>query len=329
MIDDPRTESFIQDILTNYSTAYRTYKNTLMFLVSDQNEYNGFKENICRYLALKAINEDKEIQKTLTEVDKEKANQKLKEIDSALWFKTISVYRYLIKGSKDGIKKFDLGIPSTGEKLSFTARVKNYLKDQEELIDKLSPKVLIERTFSEKDERKNLVEIWEAFLKYYELPMLEGEYVLKDTIVKGVKDGVFGLLMNDKVWYQEIVSIPEISNEIFVLRKEVALKMKGEVKEVVSVEKALPTLPTETLAPKKVPEKALRRIVLKAKVPWDKLSDLMRGVFMPLNREGARISLEVKIEAHSEEGISKDTLDLKIKETLNQIGAKIIEEEAE
>jgi len=135
--------------------------------------------------------------------------------------------------------------------------------------------------------------------------------------------------MNDKVWYQEVVSIPEISNEIFVLRKEVALKMKGEVKEVVSIEKALPTLPTETLALKKVPEKALRRIVLKAKVPWDKLSDLMRGVFMPLTREGAKISLEVKIEAQSEEGISKDTLDLKIKETLNQIGAKIIEEEAE
>jgi hypothetical protein len=43
-------------------------------------------------------------------------------------------------------------------------------------------------------------------------------------------------LRNDKVWYQEVVSIPEISNEIFVLGKEVALKMKGEAKEVVSVE---------------------------------------------------------------------------------------------
>jgi len=39
--------------------------------------------------------------------------------------------------------------------------------------------------------------------------------------------------------------------------------------------------------------------------------------------------LEVKIEAESEKGISRDTLDLKIKETLNQIGAKILEEEEE
>ena len=64
-------------------------------------------------------------------------------------------------------------------------------------------------------------------------------------------------------------------------------------------------------------------------VPWDKLSDLVRGVFIPLSREGAQISLEVKIEAESEQGISRDTLDLKIKETLNQIGASVLEEKEE
>ncbi|MEM0231819.1 MAG: hypothetical protein QXG78_01745, partial [Candidatus Methanomethyliaceae archaeon] len=64
-------------------------------------------------------------------------------------------------------------------------------------------------------------------------------------------------------------------------------------------------------------------------VPWDRLSDLIRGVFTPLSREGAQISLEVKIEAESKQGISKDTLDLKIKETLNQIGAKVLEEKEE
>jgi hypothetical protein len=52
-------------------------------------------------------------------------------------------------------------------------------------------------------------------------------------------------------------------------------------------------------------------------VPWDKLSELVCGVFTPLSRDGAQISLEVKIEAKSEQGIKKDTLELKIKETLN------------
>lgn len=62
---------------------------------------------------------DKETLKTLTEADRARANQKMKDFDSAAWFKIISVYRYLFKASKDGIKKFDLGTPTVGEKEYF------------------------------------------------------------------------------------------------------------------------------------------------------------------------------------------------------------------
>jgi len=329
MVDNPNTDKFIQDILTNYSTGYRTYKNTLMFLVSDPNEYDGLKESVRRYLALKTITSDKEVWKTLTEADKERANQWFKDKDSEVLFKIISTYRYLIKGSKDGLKKFDLGIPTVGEKPSFTMRVKHYLKDQEVLLDKLSPKVLLEKTFSEKDERKSLVEIWEAFLKYYELPLLESESVLKNAVAKGVQEGVFGLSIGDKVWYEESVSPPEISDDTIVVRKEMAAKMREEVKGEKIEREITPTKPEEVKAPPQVGKESLRRIAIEAEIPWDKLSDLIRGVFMPLNREGAKISLKMKIEATSEKGISKDTLDLKVRETLRQIGAKITEEKAE
>jgi len=328
MVDDPNTDKFTQDILTNYSSGYRTYKNTILFLVSDPNEYEGLKQSVRRFLALKTITSDKEIWKTLTEADKERANKWFKDKDSEVWFKIISTYRHLIKGSKDGLKKFDLGIPTIGEIPTLSMRVKHYLKDQEILLDKLSPKVLIEKTFSEKDERKNLIEIWEAFLKY-DLPILESENVLKTTVEKGVQDGVFGLLIGDKVWYQESISPPEISEDVFILRKEIATKMKGEVKGV-EVEKEVPPIkPEEAVVPTEVIKEALQKITIEAEIPWDKLSDLIRGVFIPLNREGAKISLRIKIEASSEKGISKDTLDLKVRETLRQIGAKIIEVKTE
>jgi hypothetical protein len=298
-----------------------------MFLVSDPNEYDGLKECIRRFLALRTITSDKETWKTLTEADKDRANQWLKDKDSEVWFKIISTYRYLIKGSKDGLKEFDLGIPTVGEKPSLTMRVKHYLKDQEVLLDKLSPKVLLEKTFSEKDERKSLVEIWEAFLKYYELPLLESESVLKNAVAKGVQDGVFGLLIGDNVWYEESIPPPEISEDTIIVRKEVAAKIK-EVKRV-EIERISPTKTEEVIVPPQVSREALQRIIIEAEIPWDRLSDLIRGVFMPLNREGAKISLKMKIEAISEKGISKDTLDLKVRETLRQIGAKITEEKAE
>jgi hypothetical protein len=158
---------------------------------------------------------------------------------------------------------------------------------------------------------------------------LESESVLKNAVAKGVQDGVFGLLIGDKVWYEESVLPPEISDDVILVRKEIAAKMREEVKgERIEREITL-TKPEEIKVPSQVGKEALQRITIEAEIPWDKLSDLIRGVFMPLNREGAKISLKMKIEATSEKGISKDTLDSKVRETLRQIGAKIIEEKTE
>jgi len=64
---------------------------------------------------------------------------------------------------------------------------------------------------------------------------------------------------------------------------------------------------------------------LLAKVPWDELSLIPSGIIGPLQRDGAHISLELEINAESEKGITEDTLQLKIKETLNQIRSEIID----
>lgn len=326
--DDPETKKFLKDIINKYSTGFRTYKNTLIFLITDLNEYEGFKRTARHFLALYTINTDKETMKRLMEEDRERVRQKLKDVDSSISFKILSAYRYLAKASKDGSETFDMGIPTVGEKLSLTRRVKDYLKDQEILLDRISPKVLFEKTFSKDDERKIVAEVQEAFLKFPELPILKSENVLRNSIAQGVQDGKFGLVCEEKARYREMVSSTEVTEDAFILRKEIAEKMKEEMEGVPIGEEEKP--PIEITGEGAAPEEGIvRKIVLRAKVPWDKLSELMRGVFIPLSREGAQISLEVKIEAQSEQGISKDTLDLKIKETLNQIGADILEEEKE
>jgi predicted AAA+ superfamily ATPase len=325
---DSSTEKFIEEVINNYSTGFRTYKNTLIFLMIDSNEYDGFKRIIRRFLALNAINTDEEIMKRLTEDDRKRLEQKLKDIGSSIPNKILSLYRYMAKASKDGIKIFDLGIPTVGES-SLTARVKDYLKDQEILLEKISPKVLFDRTFSKEDERKTVAEVWEAFLKYPELPILEREQVLRDAVIQGVQNGVFGLIVGDKVYYTETISPVIVSEEALIVRKEIAQKMKEKISGIPISVKAPPTVPEVTVERKVAPEGIIRKVTLKVMIPWDKLSDLVRGVLAPLDREGAQISLEVKIEAESKQGISRDTLNLKIKETLNQIGAKILEEKEE
>lgn len=328
MVNDPKTMKFIADIINKYSTGFRTYKNTLMFLVVDPNEYEGFKRTVRRFIALNTIKTEKETLRMLVEEDKERVEQKLKDADISIPIKVLSLYRFMIKASKDGTAKFDLGIPTVGGKLSLSRRTKEYLKDQEILLEKISPKVLLERTFSKDDERKAVADISEAFLKFSELPMLESENVVVNALVQGVREGSLGLLINERIRYIETVFTSDISEEALVVRKEIAQKMKQEIQKgpITIEEKPTPEVP----GAKPVAEKEIiKRILLRADVPWDKLSELVRGVFTPLSREGAQIALEVKIEARSEQGISKDTLDMKIKETLKQIGANVLEEQSE
>jgi len=321
MAPDVKTRSILKEFIDKHGVEFRSYKNTLIFLIADESEFEGLKSAVKRFLALNGIRTDKETMKALTEMDRERLEQKLKEGDPSVSVKILSTYRHIAVSSKDGIQTFDMGIPTVGERLSLSARVKDFLQDQEILLTKISPKVVMDRTFSAEDKQKSVMEIAEAFLKYPGLPILETESVLKNAIVEGVQKGNFGLVKDGKVRYGEPVALEDVLKDAIITRKEEAEKPRGQA------EIPPPEVKEEEKPP--VKEEVIRKYLLKFQVSPDKLSELIRGVFAPLAKDGAQISLKMEVEAESKEGIKKDTVDLKVKETLNQIGAKILEEKEE
>lgn len=66
-----------------------------------------------------------------------------------------------------------------------------------------------------------------------------------------------------------------------------------------------------------------RSLTIRAKVPWDKLSEVIRGVIRPLREKGLIPEITIEIKGESREGFDSSNLHPKIKETLQQIGAKI------
>jgi len=325
MANAPRTEQFIRQAINTYSTGFRTYKNNLIFLAADPNEYDGLKRAIRRFIALDTIKKEKQTMQRLSEEDRGRAEERLKETDTAIPTRIVSLYRYLVKAWRDGMKTYDLGIPTLGSGVSLTRRAKDFLRDQEQLLEKISSKVLMEKTFSKDDKQKTVDEVWESFLKFSELPILESEQVLRNAIVEGVREGTLGLQLEDKIWYRESISQDSVTEEALILRKELAQELKTKV--------GGPAPPPPTPGPivdlvTTAAAKAFKRVTLSATIPWDKLSELVRGVITPLRNEGAKVSLDVKIEAESDKGISRDTLDLRVKETLNQIGANVTIQEA-
>ncbi|MCL6623464.1 MAG: hypothetical protein K6T17_02455, partial [Fimbriimonadales bacterium] len=78
------------------------------------------------------------------------------------------------------------------------------------------------------------------------------------------------------------------------------------------------------------PEAGVQCVRLRVKMPWDKFSGFVRGVIEPLRNDGAELDVEVLVQARLESGgIKPATLEHKVKETLRQIGAEILEERYE
>jgi hypothetical protein len=335
----------------------------------------------------------------LTDENKKWLESKLKDAESGIAFQILSSYRHLARAGAEGVEWRDLGLPTVGEKQSLARRVREYLRGEDILLEKISPKRLLDMALRADEKEKPVEEIMEAFLKYPHLPMLEGDRVVREAIVQGVNAGIFGVRSGTRVYFKEPVpssvveygavlvrepaqppatlpppptqpgrvdpgelvsalgsSAETAAKDIYKClwtqrRKEFkdeaqfrqafcqALKEGAERKLfIVETPTAAEKLDWEQLlevatikkpetSPPPPPPPGVQTYTLRAKIPWDKLSDFVRGVVTPLRQDGAELTVEVSLEARSQPGgFKKSTLDQKVRETLKQIGAQILDE---
>jgi hypothetical protein len=142
---------------------------------------------------------------------------------------------------------------------------------------------------------------------------------------------MFAVKIGDKVYFKVAPPAEIRSANAQLIRKELVQQAPSVAEPLPQVREAVPAAPSEpgikaptSAAP---PTKTgVRHLRLRVKVPWDKFSDFVRGVIVPLHYE-AELEVEVLVQARSESGgIKPETLESKVKETLRQIGAEVVEE---
>ena len=321
--DSDKGKKLVGEFFEKAGVGFRVYKNTLFILLLDGNNYVSMSKSLRRLLALTEIQKDKSLLETLTKQSQEEIKKKSKEAEKEIPFRILTGYRYLAFLGKDGISWKDMGIPTIGSEQSISERVKQYLRDQEKLLTRITPKYLLDRTFGKEENGKPIREIYELHLKTPGMPLLETDKVLLDAVSEGVRTGILGLREDKEVYFKENVS-PNLDS--VVLRGEVAKKVKEEEqkKEKEKGEKIpIKEEPITPQPPKKEKEGVIRSVTLRAKVPWDKLSEVTKGVIAPLKDEGLPPEITIEVKASSEEGFKRHTLSSKVKETLLQIGGKI------
>ncbi len=125
---------------------------------------------------------------------------RLKEAEARLPAALTTAYRHVLVPAKNKtIRCIDLGICGRARR-ALSQRVLEKLKDEQKILDKLDPAILIGERFGlwpEDQETVNVRTLADYFTQLTHLPMLLGASVLPECLAKGVQRGLFAFALGD------------------------------------------------------------------------------------------------------------------------------------
>ena len=145
--------------------------------------------------------------------------------------------------------------------------------------------------------RRRLADIWAALVNDYAPRPLDGTHVLGAAIHSGVNQGLFRVTLDG--------SEPSTDSSILI---------QARIDRLSGIELVRP-------AGGKVDKTRLLTIDV-SNVEFSQLSKIATGVIVPLQSQGAKITLRLVIDADAPGGIAPDVIELTVKETLKQLGLK-------
>jgi len=316
-----------KEFLENCGESPRVYRNTLIFLCTDDGQKESFHNFLRKLIATKEIESDKSL--NLSHRQREEITRKLKELERREYEELRKYYRKLFVPDKNGFKEFNMGIPNIHEN-QLNNEVYEYLRSQGEILEKISPVVIKEKYLSDKDyiPIKNL---YNTFLTTPGETRLLSRDALKEGIMEGVKKGLFGF---GYINYGEIVCVEDVKIEFeeseIIIKPELCKKEEKKEKEKtespkkeegVSVRESTGTIEVEVR-----PENKLKRLYLKLKIDPKKgeTSQIIRIINL-LKNSFSNFEVEVTFNASDGE-IDKSYYENNILEAFRQARIEIIEE---
>ncbi len=336
---DKRVLSFVKQIFENAGQGFRTYRNALFILIPEAGRITRLLGEIKRVLTLEDLIGDKSLTGMLRKEDINELKKRLKEAINNIPDSILLAYSKLVHLKIGGEPKIrDLPIHIAGKGVTLTARVLNYLMENEQILRKISPKYLLEKTFAPDEGEKTFEEVYEVFFKTPGLSLPLSERVVREAIKDGVRSGHLGVRVNGEVQIGITIDEMSILADTLVLRPEKARAERdssigisdpsdghkepfkrtgGEALHLDHLEEMGDVAPSY--------RKLKRKVFIRTKIPWDKMSDVISGVVAPLKGEAEFLEIALEIKAFSASGIDPTTLETRVKETLQQIGAEISE----
>lgn len=336
-------------------SSFREYQNTLFFAVPNLAAFANLREDVKTSLALHEI--EREIKRdpnsplaaSLSEI-----KQRIHKIERDYSYKVRLMYDTI----QVGMRKLPLGKPIAGNE-TLTRWYWQQLIKRELIVQTLHYRVVLKRIMHKHEQLATSL-ILDQFYKNTRLPTPVSPDVVTRALQLGIKEGAFGFVSShdaqqpiraERLHYQKELPLSAISydNGSYLLSQATcdAILAEEKARQAEEVSKTddnsasngkkapdkAPNPPPPTIAPpiapiKAKPSKYKRLRLVVSDIPASRLIDISRGILTPLsNKIDGELKFTLELDVTSQEGISRDIVEMKIKETIRQIGAKLVEEE--
>jgi Protein of unknown function (DUF499) len=238
-INDTSTLGFIEKLIRECGTSARTYKSAVIFAVIDPG--NKLRDEARKVLAWENIKSQE--WNDLNDLQKRQLTENLKKAERDLQEAVWRSYQHIVLLGKDNqLQTIDMGAGSSSSadsSKSITTVILNRLQNEGILENVISPRFL-ERSWSLVHKEWSTQAIRDAFFSSPIFPRLINGDAIKNTIVRGVKEGYFayvGKTIDGKYqpfYFQDSpldLDSVEISQDTYLIQREDAEEYQKEQEE--------------------------------------------------------------------------------------------------
>ncbi len=345
MAEEKRTTASVDALTKEYGTSSRTCKSALVWCVPESP--TGPAEEARKLLAWESI--DEEDSGSLDDAQKRQLAENLKKSARDLKESVWRTYKNVMLLGKDNkMRLVDLGLVHSSAAESMVALIMNRLRQDGDVESGVSPNFLV-RNWPPAFKEWATKSVRDAFFASPQFPRLLNGEVVRDTIVKGVCEGILAYVGKtasgdyDPFVFRKSVTLDdvELSEDVYIVTKDTAeayLKSKAKPSVVVPgletpipptkpgqtptpvtpTGKTVPTGGTGTISPPAAPSDTVVKLTWTGAVPAQKWMNFYTKVLSKF-ASGKGLTLTVTVEAAPEGGVSGQKVE-ETKVALRELG---------
>ena len=194
----------------------------LVFLVPERSRLAAVRSAVRRWLALKEVEKSPSF-KEMDADDKEQVRGQLRDKEAEIEALLKQAYQDIYRPSESGLRKIPLLSPEAIKAKTLDEFVAQVLEKTSELIEQVMPEFLKDKLQIDESKEVPITQATNLFTGTPGQPVLKDpQQAVREAIQEGVKQGVFGLKVGDRVYVGE-----EVPEEVLQDNYAVLVSSKG------------------------------------------------------------------------------------------------------